>query len=109
MTNALADHIQNGGLTETYKQQVRDTVNSARATAYADGVKAAEARFRPDGKLAFSEVALCMERNINRLPSDKHEFIHKMAMYAREEFEPTPKQGRFLFDLFIQYLGGRIS
>jgi hypothetical protein len=74
-----------------------------------EGVKAAEARFRPDGKLAFSEVALCMEHNINRLPSDKHEFIHKMAMYAREEFEPTPKQGRFLFDLFVQYLGGRIS
>jgi hypothetical protein len=109
MTNALADHIEGGGLTEAYKRQVRDAVDSARATAYADGVKAAEARFRPDGQLTFSEVALFVERNINRLPPDKHEFIHKMAIYARQDYEPTPKQGKFLFDLFVQYLGGRIS
>jgi len=108
MTNALADHITNGGLTEAYKQQVRDAVDNARTAAYADGVKAAEARFRPDGKLEFSEVALFAERQINRLPPDKHEFIHKMAVYARQEYEPTPKQGKFLFDLFVQYLGGRI-
>jgi hypothetical protein len=108
MTNALADHITNGGLTEAYKQQVRDAVDNTRTAAYADGVKAAEARFRPDGKLEFSEVALFAERQINRLPPDKHEFIHKMAVYARQEYEPTPKQGKFLFDLFVQYLGGRI-
>jgi hypothetical protein len=60
-----------------------------------------------DGKLEFNEVALFVEREINRLPPDKHEFIHKM--YARQEFEPTPKQGKFLFDLFVQYLGGRIT
>jgi hypothetical protein len=109
MTNALADHIENGGLTESYKRQVRDAVDGARAAAYADGVKAAEARFRPDGQLTFSEVALFVESNINRLPTDKHEFIHKMALYARQDFEPTQKQGKFLFDLFVQYLGGRIT
>jgi hypothetical protein len=109
MTNALADHIKNGGLTEAYKQQVRNAVDNARAAAYADGVKAAEARFRPDGQLTFSEVALFVERNINRLPPDKHEFIHKMALYARQDYEPTPKQGKYLFDLFVQYLGGRIT
>ena len=109
MTNALADHIEGGGLTEAYKRQVRDAVDSARATAYAEGVKAAEARFRPDGQLTFSEVALFVERNVNRLPPDKQEFIHKMALYARQDYEPTPKQGKFLFDLFVQYLGGRIS
>jgi hypothetical protein len=54
-------------------------------------------------------VALCMERQINHLPPDKHEFIHKMAVYARQGYEPTPKQGKFLFDLFVQYLGGRIT
>ena len=108
-TNALADHIENGGLTEAYKRQVRDAVDSARATAYADGVRAAEARFRPDGQLTFGEVALFVERQINRLPSDKHEFIRKMAIYARQELEPTPKQCKFLFDLFVQYLGGRVT
>jgi hypothetical protein len=109
MTNALAEHIEGGGLTEAYKRQVRDAVDSARATAYADGVRAAEARFRPDGQLTFSEVALFVDRNINHLPPDKHEFIRKMAIYARQELEPSPKQGKFLFDLFVQYLGGRIS
>jgi hypothetical protein len=109
MTNALAEHIEGGGLTEAYKRQVRDAVDNARATAYADGVRAAEARFRPDGQLTFGEVALFVERNINRLPPDKHEFIRKMAIYARQELEPSPKQGKFLFDLFVQYLGGRIT
>ena len=107
-TNILADRIENGGLSEDYKRQVRDAMGSARATAYAEGVRATEARFRPDGKVTFPEVALCMERQINRFPPDKHEFINKMAMYAIEEFEPSPKQGKFLFDLFVQYLGGRI-
>ena len=107
--HALADRVEKGGLTEEYKQQVRDAVGGARAAAYAEGVRAAEARFRPDGQLTFSEVALFVERHINRLPSDKHEFIHKMALYARQDFEPTPKQGKFLFDLFVQYLGGRIT
>ena len=78
---------------------------NVRAAAYAEGVRAAEARFRPDGKVTFSEVALCVERQINRFPPDKHEFIHKMALYATADIEPTPKQGKFLFDIFMQYLG----
>jgi hypothetical protein len=108
-TRALADRIEGGGLTEDYKRQVRDAVGNARAAAYAEGVRAAEARFRPDGKVTFGEVALCMARQVNRFPPDKHEFIHKMALYATAEIEPTPKQGKFLFDLFVQYLGGRIT
>jgi hypothetical protein len=106
--HALAAQVENGGgLNENDKRKIRNEIENARAIGYAEGVRAAEARFRPDGRLEFSEVALCMERQINRLPPDKHEFIHKMALYARQEFEPTPKQ--FLFDLFVQYLGGRIT
>jgi hypothetical protein len=108
-TRALADRIENGGLTEDYKRQVRDAVGNARAAAYAEGVRAAEARFRPDGKLTFGEVALYAQRQIHRIPPDKHEFIHKMALYATAELEPSAKQGKFLFDLFVQYLGGRIA
>jgi hypothetical protein len=108
-TRALADRIEGGGLSEDYKQQVRDAVNNVRATAYAEGVRAAEARFRPDGKLTFNEVALYARRQIHRIPPDKHEFINKMALYATAELEPSPKQGKFLFDLFVQYLGGRIT
>jgi hypothetical protein len=108
-TRALADRIDGGGLTEDYKRQVRDAVGSARAAAYAEGVRAAEARFRPDGKLTFNEVALYTQRQIHRIPPDKHEFINKMALYATADLEPSPKQGKFLFDLFVQYLGGRTT
>jgi hypothetical protein len=109
--HALADRIENtnGGLNEDDKKKIRGEIERVRAIGYAEGVRAAEERFRPSGQLTFSEVALCMERNINRLPPDKHEFVRKMAMYARQEIEPSPKQGKFLFDLFVQYLGGRIT
>jgi hypothetical protein len=107
--HALAAQLENGGMSEKYREEVRAQIKKAHEVGYEKGVRAAEARFRPDGKLEFSEVALCMERQINRLPPDKHEFIQKMAFYARQEYEPTPRQGKFLFDLFVQYLGGRIT
>jgi hypothetical protein len=108
-THALADRIEGGGIDEKYKEAVRAQIMKAREVGYVEGVKAAEARFRPSGKFEFNEVALCVERQINRFPPDKHEFIHKMALYAAQGFEPSPKQGKFLFDLFVQYLGGRIT
>jgi len=110
--HVFAAHVENANddnLSEAAKEKIRNAIENARADAYAQGVRAAEARFRPDGKLEFNEVALFVERHINRLPPDKHEFIHKMAIYARQELEPSPKQGKFLFDLFVQYLGGRIT
>jgi hypothetical protein len=107
--HTLAERIENGGMSEKYQEEVRAQIKKAHEVGYEKGVRAAEARFRPDGKLEFSEVALFAERQINRLPPDKHEFVHKMAFYARQELEPTPKQGKFLFDLFVQYLGGRIT
>jgi len=107
--HALADRIENGGISEKYREEVRVQIKKAHEVGYEKGVRAAEARFRPDGKLEFSEVALFVERRINHLPPDKHEFVHKMAFYARQDIEPSPKQGKFLFDLFVQYLGGRIT
>jgi hypothetical protein len=107
--HALADRIENGGVSEKYREEVRTQIKRAHEVGYEKGVRAAEARFRPDGKLEFSEVALFVERRINDLPPDKHEFIQKMAFYARQDIEPSPKQGKFLFDLFVQYLGGRIT
>jgi hypothetical protein len=108
--HTLAERIENGGgMSKQYQEEVRTQIKRAHEVGYERGVRAAEARFRPDGKLEFSEVALFAERQINRLPPDKHEFIHKMALYARQDIEPSQKQGKFLFDLFIQYLGGRIT
>src|SRR5262249_27155869 len=106
--HALADRIENGGISEKYQEEVRAQIKKAHEVGYEKGVRAAETRFRPDGKLEFSEVALFVERHINRLPPDKHEFIHKMALYARQQLEPSPNERKFLFDMFVQYLGGRI-
>jgi hypothetical protein len=106
--HALADRIENGGISEKYQEEVRAQIKRAHEVGYEKGVRAAESRFRPDGKLEFSEVALFVERHINHLPPDKHEFVRKMGLYARQDLEPSAKQGKFLFDLFIQYLGGRI-
>jgi hypothetical protein len=107
--HALADRIERGGISEKFQEEVRAQIRKAHEVGYEKGVRAAEARFRPDGKLEFSEVALFVERRINHLPPDKHEFIRKMALYARQDLEPSAKQGKFLFDLFVQYLGGRIT
>src|SRR6266540_3728980 len=93
--HALAAQVENGGMSEKYREEVRAQIKKAHEVGYEKGVRAAEALFA--------------ERQINRLPPDKHEFIHKMAFYARQELEPSPKQGKFLFDLFVQYLGGRIT
>jgi hypothetical protein len=106
--HALADRIERGGISEKFQEEVRAQIRKAHEVGYEKGVRAAEARFRPDGKLEFSEVALFVERQINRLPPDKHQFIQKMGLYARQGIEPSAKQGKFLFDLFVQYLGGRI-
>jgi hypothetical protein len=107
--HALADRIERGGISEKFQEEVRAQIRKAHEVGYEKGVRAAEARFRPDGKLEFSEVALFVERQINRLPPDKHQFIQKMGLYARQGIEPSAKQGKFLFDLFVQYLGGRIA
>jgi hypothetical protein len=107
--HALADRIERGGISEKFQEEVRAQIRKAHEVGYEKGVRAAEARFRPDGKLEFNEVALFVERQINRLPPDKHQFIQKMGLYARQGIEPSPKQGKFLFDLFVQYLGGRIA
>jgi hypothetical protein len=107
--HALAERIEKGRVSKQYQEEVRTQIKRAHEVGYEKGVRAAEARFRPDGKLEFSEVALFAERRIDHLPPDKHEFIHKMALYARQDIEPSPKQGKFLFDLFVQYLGGKIT
>jgi hypothetical protein len=109
--HALADRIKDG-LDESYRQsvlaQIKRAKECAHAIGYAEGVRAAEERFRPNGKVTFSEVALYVQSQIYRIPPDKHEFINKMALYATQDIEPSQKQGKFLFDLFVQYLGGRI-
>src|SRR4029450_10973023 len=56
--HGLAAQVENGGMSEKYREEVRAQIKKAHEVGYEKGVRAAEARFRPDGKLEFSEVAL---------------------------------------------------
>jgi hypothetical protein len=118
--HALADRIKNanGSLSDTDKQKIRAAIDQARATGYAEGVKAAEAKqhgtgaFRnTDGTLEWSEVALYVQREKHRLPEKHHEFIDDMAsrtVYGREPTPKPPKQHQYLHSLFYK-LGGKIT
>jgi hypothetical protein len=115
--HALADHLEkaNGGLTDADKQRIRTEIESARAIGYAEGVKAAEARqhgtgaFRnTNGQLEWTEVALFLQRERQRLPAKHHEFIDDMASRTVYGREPTPKQHQYLHSLFCK-LGGKIT
>jgi len=114
--HALAAHIENGsGLSDADKRKIESEIENAHALGYAEGVRAAQAKqhgtgaFRnTNGKLEFNEVALYVQREKHRLRPHTHEFVDKMALYAVEEFEPSKRQGRYLFDLFLE-LGGKIT
>ena len=113
--HALADHVENGDLTDAHKQKIRAAVEQARADGYAEGVKAAEAKqhgtgaFRnTDGSLEWGEVALFVQREKYRLPDRHHEFIDDMAARTAYGREPTPKQHQYLHSLFYK-LGGKIT
>ena len=114
--HALADHVENGGgLTEADKQKIRTEIENARALAYAQGVRAAEAKqhgtgaFRnTDGNPEWTEVALFVQREKHRLPDRHHEFIDDMASRTVYEREPTVKQHQYLHSLFYK-LGGKVT
>jgi len=113
--HSLANRIENGGLSDADKQKIRSEIENAHALGYAEGVRAAQAKqhgagaFRnTNGKLEFNEVALYVRREKHRLRPHTHEFVDKMALYATEEIEPSKKQGKYLFDLFLE-LGGKIT
>src|SRR6516164_4253008 len=116
--HTLADHVEsaNGsGLSETDKQKISAAIENARVIGYAEGVAAAESKqhgtgaFRnTDGTLEWTEVALFVQRQKQRLPEKHHEFIDDMAARTVYGREPTPKQHQYLHFLFLK-LGGRIT
>jgi hypothetical protein len=114
--HAFADRIETvNGLSEAFKQEVRTQIEQARATGYAEGVQAAEAKqhntgaFRnTDGSLEWSEVALFLQGQKHRLPERHQEFIDDMASRTVWGRELTPKQHQYLHSLFFK-LGGKIT
>jgi hypothetical protein len=116
ISHLVADRLESpGGLSDADKQKIRSEIENARATGYAEGVAAAEARqhgtgaFRnTDGTIEWSEVALFVQREKHRLPAKHHEFVDDMASRTVYGREPTPNQHRYLHSLFYK-LGGKIT
>ena len=59
------------------------------------------------GKPTWEAVALFCQRNKQRLRPQTHEFVDKMASQTVYGREPTERQHKYLFALFLQ-LGGKI-
>ena len=116
--HAVVEHLENGGgdnLSEAAKEKVRAAVEQAFNDGYAEGVREAESKqhgtgaFRnTDGSLEWSEVALFVQRQKQRLDSRHHEFVDDMASRTVYGREPTPKQHQYLHFLFYK-LGGQIT
>lgn len=117
--HAVAAHFKaGGGLSDEDKQQIKAEI----ANAYAEGVRAGEARahgvddlHNTDGSIDWRQVALYVEREKGRLPARAQnekslEFVADMAMRAKSPFsrEPTQRQHEWLHDLFFK-LGGKIT
>jgi hypothetical protein len=112
--HAIADRLEKVQ-SNADKQKIEAVVKEAYALGRAEGIKQAQASqhgtntFRnTDGKLEFDQVALFVQREMHRLRPHTHDFVNKMAAYAVEGFEPSKKQGKYLFDLFLE-LGGKIK
>ena len=116
--HALVEHLENGGgdsLSDAAKEKVRAEIEQAFNEGYAEGVCAAESKqhgtgaFRnTDGTLEWSEVALFVQREKNRLAPKHHEFIDDMASRTVYGREPTPRQHQYMHSLFYK-LGGKIT
>jgi hypothetical protein len=113
--HAIAERIETPpGLNESTKQEIRRAVEDARASGYAEGIKAAENKqhgadaFRSTGSAEWIRVALFVQREKHRLPPQHHQFVDDMAARTMWEREPTEKQHRYLHSLFLK-LGGKIT
>src|SRR5262245_60746200 len=60
-----------------------------------------------DGKPTWQSVALFCQRNKQRLRPQTHEFVDKVAAQTVWNREPSERQHKYLFALFLQ-LGGKI-
>ncbi len=105
--HALAGAIEkpNGGLSETDTKRIYDA-------GFNDGFRKAEnaahgsENFRNvDGNPDWHKMALFCQQRADQLEQKHREFIHDMASRTVWR-EPTERQGKYLFSLFLK-LGGK--
>jgi hypothetical protein len=105
--NGLAHAIENlGKNTEVSKDQMKKIWDAA--VQHTENRLHGADEFRStDGKPTWQSVALFCQRNKHRLRPQTHEFVDKMASQTVWDREPSERQHKYLFALFLQ-LGGKV-
>jgi hypothetical protein len=105
--NGLARAIENlGKNAQLSKDQMRKIWDAA-VQHTENRLHGAEDFASTDGKPTWQSVALFCQRNKYKLRPQTHEFVDKMAAQTVWNREPTERQHKYLFALFLQ-LGGKI-
>ena len=105
--NGLARAIENlGKNAEVSKDQMKKIWDAA--VQHTENRLHGTDEFRStDGKPTWQSVALYCQRNKRRLRPQTHEFVDKMAAQTVWNREPSERQHKYLFALFLQ-LGGKV-
>ena len=105
--NGLAHGIENLGKSTVVPDEIKKKIWDAAVEHTENRLHGADEFRSTDGKPTWQSVALFCQRNKQRLRPQTHEFVDKMASQTVWDQEPTEKQHKYLFALFLQ-LGGKI-
>ena len=105
--NGLAHGIENLGKSTVVPDEIKKKIWDAAVEHTENRLHGADEFRSTDGKPTWQSVALLCQRNKQRLRPQTHEFVDKMASQTVWDQEPTEKQHKYLFALFLQ-LGGKI-
>jgi hypothetical protein len=103
--NGLAHGIENLG--KGISNEERKKIWDAAVQHTENRLHGADDFIDSSGKPTWEAVALFCQRNKHRLRPQTHEFVDKMASQTVYGREPTERQHKYLFALFLQ-LGGKI-
>src|SRR5215813_5365498 len=105
--NGLAHGIENLDKSTVVPDEIKKKIWDAAVEHTENRLHGADEFRSTDGKPTWQSVALFCQRNKQRLRPQTHEFVDKMASQTVWDQEPTEKQHKYLFALFLQ-LGGKI-
>jgi len=105
--NGLAHGIENLGKSTVVPDEIKKKIWDAAVQHTENRLHGADDFIDSSGKPTWEAVALFCQRNKQRLRPQTHEFVDKMASQTVYGREPTERQHKYLFALFLQ-LGGKI-
>ena len=105
--NGLAHGIENLGKSTVVPDEIKKKIWDAAVQHTENRLHGADDFIDSSGKPTWEAVALFCQRNKHRLRPQTHEFVDKMASQTVYGREPTERQHKYLFALFLQ-LGGKI-